>query len=495
MSCADQPDGQGDEAVVMPRRKRVFAREKGVCQRCRASKCLYIVRSVTMCRACFETAVRASVVKALHPPLLPADARSAQPFPRPSGGDVLVALSAGAGSSALADLVSERYIGREGRELARGQREPVWARGWAVHVDFSGVTGLESRAPLLDKLAEERGLRFVCVRAEDAFDPLLRRRVAALAGVGGVDGAEGEGVVVRLDEPDLPLLEAPSSSTATPLESLQALLASLPPPSRPALLSHILDGLLGVVAQALPNITHLLIGETSTREAQRVIAGTATGRGWALPVELAAAAPLPRAGRTIMRIKAMKNVSLKEAAIWCHGRGVQTYNERRWDGTGGGARRDARGKGATASIEALTERFIAGLNVSHPSTVTTINKTGDKLCFVGDANSAPLCPVCQLPVDASATDWKARSALTSLPGKGDGVAAAPSPDPLAPLLCYACLTMFTPLTAAQKDRPTAEPVPLPLWVGARVQERRHVTPQELRDEVAQFLIDDDEEGV
>lgn len=103
---------------------------------------------------------------------------------------------------------------------------------------------------------------------------------------------------------------------------------------------------------------------------------------------------------------------------------------------------------------------------------------------------SPLTP--PRPVDASAIDWKARSALTSLPGKGDGVAPVPSPDPLAPLLCYACLTMFTPLTAAQKDRPTAKPVPLPLWVGARVQERRHVPPSELRDQVAQFLIDDDE---
>lgn len=166
----------------------------------------------------------------------------------------------------------------------------------------------------------------------------------------GASGANADGC------PDLPLLSTPSSSTATPLESLQALLASLPPPSRPALLAHILDGLLGVVAHALPNISHLLVGETSTREAQRVIAGTATGRGWALPLELATSAPLPRAGRTVTRIKAMKNVSLKEAAIWCHGRRVETYNERRWDGTGGGARRDARGKGATASIEALTER-------------------------------------------------------------------------------------------------------------------------------------------
>lgn len=151
---------------------------------------------------CFESAVRASVVKSLHPPLLPPDARSAQPFPRPTGANVLLALSAGAGSSALADLVHERYVGREGevRDTTRGLREAVWERGWAVHIDFSAVTGLPSREGLLREFAEERGLRFVCVRAEGAFDPLLRRRVAALAGADG-GSEDAELVAVRLDEP------------------------------------------------------------------------------------------------------------------------------------------------------------------------------------------------------------------------------------------------------------------------------------------------------
>jgi cytoplasmic tRNA 2-thiolation protein 2 len=41
--------------------------------------------------------------------------------------------------------------------------------------------------------------------------------------------------------------------------------------------------------------------------------------------------------------------------------------------------------------------FIAGLNVSHPSTVSTINKTGDKLVFAGGEEiSSGLCPLCQM---------------------------------------------------------------------------------------------------
>jgi cytoplasmic tRNA 2-thiolation protein 2 len=116
----------------------------------------------------------------------------------------------------------------------------------------------------------------------------------------------------------------------------------------------------------MPGIAHLLVGETSTREAQRVISGTASGRGWSLPLELARARTLPSASGSdaegvplpagVVRIKAIKELSLKEAALWCHARGLETANERRWDSTVGGARRDARGKGTIASIEALTER-------------------------------------------------------------------------------------------------------------------------------------------
>lgn len=93
----------------------------------------------------------------------------------------------------------------------------------------------------------------------------------------------------------------------------------------------------------------MVLGETTTREAARVISGTAAGRGWALPLELAGA----RSSGSYVRLKPMKDIALKDAALWCHGRGLATFNERRWDNTVPGSKRD--GKGNVASIEALTE--------------------------------------------------------------------------------------------------------------------------------------------
>ena len=85
-----------------------------------------------------------------------------------------------------------------------------------------------------------------------------------------------------------------------------------------------------------------------------------------------------------MRMQPMKDVSSKEAAIYCHLRGLATRNWRGW------ASVNAKGAG---SIEMLTERkcsyndrpkvdegqvSIAGLSVTHPATVSTINRTGSK---------------------------------------------------------------------------------------------------------------------
>jgi cytoplasmic tRNA 2-thiolation protein 2 len=204
---------------------------------------------------------------------------------------------------------------------------------------------------------------------------------------------------------------ASSSSSLSPLESLRSILSSLPPPSRPSLLSRILDHLLALTANSLPNTSHLFLGETSSRQAERIISGTALGRGWALPLELAASYKLPtfEAGADqIMQLKPLKDITIREAAIWCHNARLPTMNSRGWGGVKAkdDGKRDARGKGGVASLEMLTEResntvgvwlileFIAGLSVTHPSTVSTINRTGEKLVFPGDADKT-LCPVCE----------------------------------------------------------------------------------------------------
>lgn len=90
-------------------------------------------------------------------------------------------------------------------------------------------------------------------------------------------------------------------------------------------------------------------------------------------------------------------------------------------------------------------------------------------------------------MDPSALDWKSRTALMSLPTKDveptTALSAATSAR-LAPLLCYSCLTTFTPARSGKLFE--SEPIMLPLWVGGRV------SAQSMKQEIGEFLLDNGE---
>lgn len=246
-------------------------------------------------------------------------------------------------------LETEGLIGREGEERVaadktKGEKEIVWTKGTIVYVEFSGVTGMEDRTEEMEVMARGRGLAFLGVRAEEVFDQDLAKRLG-----GGEQRTFPSSVNLRNSgkfaytdqaKSDLPII-AGSSTPPPPLTRLQTLLSSLPPASRPSLLQNILDHILNLAARYLPNVSHLLLGETSTREAQRVISATALGRGWALPLALTGALHLDASAEDekVLRLKPMKEITLKEAAIHCHLRRMPTVNQRQWvDGRTSGER-------------------------------------------------------------------------------------------------------------------------------------------------------------
>ncbi|ODO11853.1 hypothetical protein I350_00637 [Cryptococcus amylolentus CBS 6273] len=523
MACGNLPEGQGtenEEQVNMPRRRKVRRVDKSICQKCQQVKSLYIFRNITYCKPCLEAAIFARITKSLHPPLKPQRSTSRMAAtsghrPPPQSGSALVCLSSGCGSTTMLDLLlSKQYIGKGAGipiDRTKGEKEPIWSKGYVVYVEFGGALNVEERTKEIREWVEQRqeGLEFIGVRAEDVYDPAFKSRLRQLGGaIDGEEVSDIQPLSINLKDSDLPLFPvASSTSTTTPLDQLRTLLASLPPASRPQILSHILSSLVTAVAHALPNISHVLLGETSTRQAQRLISGTASGRGWQLPLELSAVRTEPPVAGTESRglvwLKPLKDLTTKEAAVYCHIKGLSqwTRNDRKWEVAGPVGKRDARGKGGVASLEMLTEQFIAGLSVTHPSTVSTINRTGDKLVFPGKEEERPHCPVCQLPIDPSALEWKSRTGLTSLPTKLNPMPASTPSTPeatLAPLLCYSCLTTFTPPTVVSKARlaeeGNVENVALPLWIREGVERRNGggagmpVGREAMKEQIKDFLI-------
>ncbi|BEI81063.1 hypothetical protein CcaverHIS002_0202230 [Cutaneotrichosporon cavernicola] len=422
---------------TMPRPRR--PRGGQGCSRC-GGRAQYLIRDLLFCRPCFTKHIHHRLGRTINGPLAGSSRPNITSRPPPQTGGALIALSGGAGSTALLDfLVERRYLGPQATERVPA----VWAQAFAVHVVFPGqsVGGLK-------ELAESRGITYLQVRAEDVFDSSLADKVAGL--VQGIPSEDNEDNAARLS----------------------ALVASLPLPSRPTILGHILDAVLATVASALP-VSHLILGETATREAQRVITGTAQGRGFSLPLDLVtlSSRALGEVGASgevgalgasgVMRLRGARELSVKEAALYCHAKGLETFNYRQW---------------GRKSIEGLTERFVATLSTRHPATVGAITRTAGKLQFTGqegEGQEGPLCPLCRRPADPGIKEWQARASLTVLPGHPS---TTKEEGALESLLCYGC-------AAALKGRKDAE---MPPFVAAEV--RRRVPESEMRAAIADYFV-------
>ncbi|GMK56483.1 hypothetical protein CspeluHIS016_0303230 [Cutaneotrichosporon spelunceum] len=490
----------------MPRPRR----PRGGCSRCGA-KAQYLVRDLLFCRPCFTKHIHHRLGRTINGPLAASSRPNITARPPPQAGGALLALSGGAGSTALLDyLVERRYLGTA--ETPRVP--PVWPTAYAVHVVFPGA----DEKAWLRAMVERRGIKYLSVRAEDVFDPSLGRRIAREAGV-----AEDEGDDTPVDaadnaDADADAVDTHTADTVTDSDTttdtadtantarLAALLASLRPASRPTVHAHILDAVLDTVAASL-RVSHLVLGETATREAQRVVAGTAHGRGFSLPLDLvtlspgfsvpppssvletlstasaASGAPVGEAGgggaqgHRVSRLRGARELTVKEAALYCHARGLQTFNFRE-----GSERR---------SVEGLTERFVATLSTRHPATVGAITRTAAKLTYTG--GDEPPCPLCRRPADPGIREWRARASLTFLPvtaaAKAEGMPAKAEeaadeldPHELDPLLCYACSTTLRGRKAG----------PMPPFVVDGVRRRneaRRVSQDEMRAAIADFLLE------
>lgn len=264
---------------------------------------------------------------------------------------------------AMLDILRRRdYVGYGQGAVAdktAGEKEAIWDQGTMLYVEFAAVTGGPDRMGEMRELAASKTMRFVGVRAEEVYTELSGGDLHY--GAREADGScpqPSRSPILRrppqmlsLDAIILMLLGTSGDDLqSTPsARALKAFLSELAPASRPAVLEQILQHIIHRTALSDPTISHILVGETSTRESERVISGTALGRGWSLPLELSPAMALrgPQ-GRTLQRIKPMKGVTVREAAVYCHLNGIKTLNARFWAPPRNAAK-------AAASLESLTE--------------------------------------------------------------------------------------------------------------------------------------------
>ena len=123
------------------------------------------------------------------------------------------------------------YVGQgEGTkeaDMTKGEKEIIWEKGYAVHVDFSGVlppsASLEDDNDWMKTMVEARGFVFVELKAEDVFDPTLVERL-------GGEGNSGKPIGIDLKAAG----ESSSKYDAHPIQVYQY----IPRPNHPTIELH-----------------------------------------------------------------------------------------------------------------------------------------------------------------------------------------------------------------------------------------------------------------
>lgn len=90
------------------------------------------------------------------------------------------------------------YVGRKDAgefDKTKGVKQCLWDQGTVVYVEFCGVIdGTEDRTEEMRRIAEDHGMSFLGLRAEDVFDPSLRERL-------GSAGKSGSALYADLNHP------------------------------------------------------------------------------------------------------------------------------------------------------------------------------------------------------------------------------------------------------------------------------------------------------
>ncbi|KAJ2080754.1 Cytoplasmic tRNA 2-thiolation protein 2 [Coemansia sp. RSA 988] len=459
-----------------PRRGR--ERVPGMCIKCKSARPSVTIRQSLYCKECF---VRTSIVKF----------RTGQSRLRKrvhnSGASALVAFSGGSTSSAMLKLVVDH------QNSARKDVEATAAYAGLVvgHVDETCLFP-EAEEDDIRAIAAASGLLYRTLALEDVFTLVDGERTALIEVVHAsiAPGVEKDQFCARIIRPE---------NKGSNREYLRALFASLGTATDK---EHMLDIVKGFLIQQLARDAGcgvVLMGDSGTRLATKAVALTSRGRGFSLPLEVAAESQWI-GGLSIWR--PMRDFGAKEIAFFNRWTGQRSVAVPTF--TTGGARQ--------ASIDRLAEAFITELDQGFSSTVPTVCRTMQKLEPRDEALAAAPCLVCGMPAEGNAQAWRNRLTISSSSvGRGDagtrsplsatlpesseqGPGDASSLMEIAHAMCYSCQSLLhhaSPGILLPKfclERLQAGNAP-----GSSAHGTAEAQRETLRRQIDEFLLDDDDD--
>ncbi|OZJ02183.1 hypothetical protein BZG36_04321 [Bifiguratus adelaidae] len=317
------------------------------------------------------------------------------------------------------------------------------------------------------------------------FDELVICHIDETAAFNGSSTLDMARVVVDTEYPDFTfhgqliedIYEDEALSSIDKKEKLRQLFAQAGSlTAKEDLLWHIKMHLLVKAAQKL-GCTRLILGDSATRIAIKVISFTAKGRGYSLPLEIGG--DIHGLYPNLVILRPLKDMLAKEIAIYDHSQGLLNSLVP--------ATNFSTMAPPTASIDRATEEFIVGLDRDFPSTVSTIVRTASKLKLASSMNGQSRCALCHMPIQSGSKDWKQRITVQSTQCTRDsapGTLTVPEN-----ILCYACQTDLSESEGWSRLADDASP-------STQLEEFRSLgyptllTQDDMHQRIKDFLLDD-----
>ncbi|XP_071487558.1 cytoplasmic tRNA 2-thiolation protein 2-like [Diadema antillarum] len=383
-------DVQGD--AVMPMEECRSARRKTTCMKCSAPAVVIARVKDSFCRNCFLAYVTHRFKATIGKARLIRDKEK-----------VLLAFSGGQNSSAVAHLVKE---GRSESQHKKFRFVPS-----LVYIDDGvviGQTPAERSAvrTTISGLMKSYGFPAYVVPLEKILDLKPAREPISIGG-GTEDGVVDDIAMVTEGVEEMNFDESASRRLLEILNSAKSLTAKedLVRTLRLRLLAHV---------ARQKGLTKIMLADNGTRLASRVLAGMAQGRGVTVPLEVGFADDRESDG---VFVRPLREFPSREVTMYNHFSGVESVCVPTLTTKAG----------QYASINALTDDFINGLQVSFPSTVSTVFRTGEKLCSVAPSGGETDCVMCKAPLDTAVPSCSAlESTRHSLSLRGSSEGSLPS---------------------------------------------------------------------
>ncbi|CAO3696462.1 unnamed protein product [Umbelopsis ramanniana] len=462
-----------------------------ICTKCKTAQAVVTLRHSPFCQPCFEFLFVGKYRTVIN-----------QSKPIQSKlriGKVLLAVSGGHSSLAMLELTA----GFSFAPPEQKKKIHTFGSVSVCHIDESSLfEGSESTIPRISEMMESKYSIFPyhCEKLEDVFGPEYTesQSFSEILEIASKDLRPGQQEISAH-------LNDIHQSKLTNAEKLRALFQHIGKNSaREDIYWHLKMNMLYRRAQK-EKCDFIFLGESSTRQAIKMISMTSKGRGYSAALDVGSDNTVTYQNMAIIR--PMKDMLAKEIAVYNRNHNIDGFviPTTNWS-------TKATSK---SSIERLTEEFITGLDRDFPSTVSTVSRTASKLTVSNDLDIANKCAICLMPIQRDITGWRDRITVMTLDkdrkevlkkddsnisGAGECCGGSENANccsdtptktccsstqsiPFLNFLCYSCQVDARDYKAGQFD--------LPPYVAEVIKSKDR--DERLRQQVQEFLLSDDDE--